>query len=309
MKTNIISLVIDIGGSKFITGLVTNTGEVLCQQRRLWTDISPLGIITDIKKAAFALLQANPQYRPTAMGLTIPGLADPESGVWTESSFSGIRNLPIGRIMEEEFSLPVHIDNDVRACALAENKFGCCKGIDCFIWITVSNGIGSCIFANGKVYYGADGNAGEIGHVVVEEGPGARPCKCGLSGCAEMYASGRGLVRNYIALGGQYIIDGEPANAKSIDALARCGDITAIQTYELEGIYLGRIIGMAVNMINPRKVVIGGGVSLGFDLFRSSLERTLKTHIYKNANPNLTVEQTAFGYNAALMGAAALCFD
>lgn len=309
MSAKLVSLAVDIGGSKFIVGLVTNTGEVLCEQRHLWTEFSPEGVTGDIKKAAFALMEANPQYRPTTMGLTIPGLADPESGIWIESSFSGIRNLPIARIMEDEFSLPVSIDNDGRACALAESKFGCCQGVEHFIWITVSNGIGSCIFANGKAYYGGDGNAGEIGHVVVEEGPSARPCKCGLVGCAEMHASGRGLVRNYIAMGGQYFLDGEPANAKSIDTLARTGDVVAMQTYELEGFYLGRIIGMAVNLMNPRKVVIGGGVSLGFDLFWPSLERTLKTHIYRNANPNLIVEQTALGYNAALLGAAALCFN
>ena len=271
MKRDVLSLAVDMGGSKFMVGLVTAAGEVM-------------------------------------MGLTIPGLADPEKGLWVEASFSGIRNLPFGRVMEEEFGLPVSLDNDARACATAERIFGCCRGVDHFIWITVSNGIGGCIFAGGKPYFGGGGNAGEIGHVVVEEGPDARPCKCGLRGCAEMHASGLGLVKNYLSLGGRELIDNEAPNAKTIDALARGGDKTAAAAYDLEGLYLGRVIGAAVNLLNPRKVVIGGGVSLGFDLFWPSLERTLKTHVYGSANADLSVEPTALGYNAALLGAAALSF-
>jgi glucokinase len=123
-----------------------------------------------------------------------------------------------------------------------------------------------------------------------------------------MHASGPGLAKNYIALGGRWEIDAEPPTAKTIDALARAGDKTAQAAYDLEGLYLGRAIGAAVNLINPQKVVIGGGVSLGFDLFRPSLLKTLETHVYRNANPDLAVEPTALGYNAGLLGAAALCF-
>jgi glucokinase len=296
-----------MGGSKFMVGLVTIAGEILCTERYGWSELSPGGVVRDVKGAVRGLLKAHPQYRPTVMGAAIPGLADPQRGLWVESSFSGIRDLPFGPIMEEEFGLPVSLDNDGRACAVAERSFGCCRGIDHFIWITVSNGIGGCIFINGAPYFGG-GNAGEIGHVVVEEGPNARPCKCGHSGCAEMHASGLGVVKNYLSLGGRQLIDQAPPSAKSIDALARGGDSAALATYELEGLYLGRAIAAAVNLLNPQKVVIGGGVSLGFDLFWPSLERTLQSRVYRGANPNLQVEPTALGYNAALLGAAALSF-
>jgi glucokinase len=303
-----LSLAVDMGGSKFMTGLVSASGEVLCLEQRQWSELSPEGVVRDVKTAVHTLLAAYPQYRPTVMGVTIPGLADPERGLWVEASFSGIRNLPFKQIMEDEFGLPVSLDNDGRACAEAEWRFGCCRGVDDFIWITVSNGIGGCVFANGSPYFGGGGNAGEIGHIVVEEGLNARPCKCGLSGCAEMHASGPGLARNYISLGGELLINDEAPNAKNISVLAKGGDKTALAVYELEGLYLGRVIGAVVNLLNPRKVVLGGGVSLGFDLFWPALERTLKTRVYRNANRDLTVEPTALGYNAALLGAAALCF-
>jgi glucokinase len=291
-----------------MVGLVKSTGEILCIERYLWTTLSAEAVIRDIKGAIYSLLAAHPTFPPTVMGATIPGLADPQKGIWVEARFSGIRGLPFASIMEAEFGLPVKIDNDGNACATAEKLFGCCKGVDNFIWMTVSNGIGGSVFINGSLYLGSCGNAGEIGHVVVEEGLNARPCKCGLCGCAEMHASGLGLARNYLSLGGQLEISGEPPTAKSISTLARAGNKIAVRTYDLEGLYLGRAIGAAVNLLNPQKVIIGGGVSLGFDLFWPSLEKTLQTHVYKNANPDLIVEPSALGYNAALLGAAALCF-
>jgi len=303
------ALAVDIGGSKFMVGLVASSGEILCMEQYRWTELSPGEVVLDIKKAVHTLLESNSRYHPTVMGATIPGLADKEKGLWVEASFSGIRSLPFASLMEEEFGLPVRLDNDCNACAAAERLFGCCKTVDHFIWVTVSNGIGGSIFINGRDYPGYRGNAGEIGHVIVEEGPNARPCKCGLSGCAEMHASGPGLVKNYFSLGGKWEINGEPPTAKTIAALARAGDETSIITYKMEGLYLGRAIGAAINLLNPQKVVIGGGVSLGFDLFWPSLAKTLETHVYRNANPDFVVEPSALGYNAALLGAAALCFS
>ena len=291
-----------------MVGIVNSSGEILCVKRHLWTGLDSKAIIQDIKGAVHSLLAAHSNHRPTIMGATIPGLADPVKGVWVESSFSGIRDLPFASLMEAEFNLSVRIENDVNACAMAERFFGCCKGADNFIWITVSNGIGGSIFINGSLYSGSCGNAGEIGHMIVEEGSNARPCKCGLWGCAEIHASGLGLVKNYISLGGKWEINGEPPTAKTIADLARAGDKTALDTYEMEGLYLGRAIGAAVNLLNPEKAVIGGGVSLSFDLFEPSLKKTLDTHVYRNANPGLAVEPSILGYNAALLGAASLCF-
>jgi glucokinase len=305
---------VDIGGSKFITALVGDTGLVLASEKRLWT-LNEAGaipgaesLIADLKHAIRSLLAANPQYRPAAMGATIPGLADPEKGMWIEASFSGIRDLAFGSIMEDEFRLPVSIDNDVRACALAERRWGCCANppVDDFLWVTVSNGIGGCVFARGKPYRGGSGNAGEIGHLIVEEGPAARPCKAGHAGCAEMHASGRALALNYLCLGGQKTVNGEEPTAKNIAALARRGDRAALAAYELEGLYLGRAIGAAVNLLSPAKVVIGGGVSLDFALFKTPLEQSFRTHVYQNANPDLVIEPSPLGYKAALLGAAAL---
>lgn len=303
-----VALSIDIGGSKFMTGYVDAKGKVLASTWNLWSDMTRESIMKDVINAVYDLKKAYPQYEASVIGVTIPGLADSCKGLWVESCFSEIKNLPVRDILYREFAMPVYIDNDTRACAVAEHRWGACQGVDDFIWITVSNGIGGAVYTNGCLYSGKFNNAGEVGHIVIEEGIGARKCRCGNSGCAEAYASGRGLRKNYLSMGGQIIIDGEPANAKKIDLLARQGDKVALEAYRMEGIYLGRVVSVCASLLNPSKIILGGGVAMGFDLFKTSLFETVDTHVYKSANPELLVEKTALGYNAALLGAAALAF-
>lgn len=294
-------LSLDMGGSKFIVGLVDDAGEILASQHHAWTELTPEEVVRDVIGAAKALLAAHPQHRPAAIGATIPGLADAARGLWVESSFSGIRNLPIAPLLREALSLPAFIRNDIQACAMAERRFGCCRDTDDFLWVTVSNGIGGAIFAEGRLLTGSRGNAGEIGHVVVVEGKSARLCKCGHHGCAEIQASGWAVPLNYQELGGK-----PGPDAREIAQRARQGESTAQETWRLEGVYLGRAIGAAVNLLNPAKVVLGGGVALSFDLFQQPLLDTLKSHVYLTANPNFSVMPTPLGYHAALLGAAAL---
>lgn len=302
-------LAVDMGGSKYIVGIVNENGEVLASEKYLWDELTQQGVHRSIVTASKALLEKYPQYPCVAAGATIPGLADPESGVWVEASFSGIRDYHIAEQFEADTGFRTFIDNDSRACLLAEKMFGAAKdpSITDFTYLTVSNGCGGALFVNGKVYRGGLGNAGEIGHCTVKEN--GRQCKCGSTGCLEIEASGRNIPLNYLELGGSETIDGEAPTAQSIDRLARKGDPVAIATYELEGRYIGKALAMVANIANPQLIVIGGGVSLGFDLFEAELKRTLAKEMYVGANRELKVVSTMLGYNGALIGAAALAFN
>ena len=293
----------DIGGSKLAAGLADQDGRILVDKRYPLTDLSPDTMVREVVRALREVAALFPGCTPAAIGATIPGLADAARGVWVESSFSGIRNVPIAGILEEALGLPAFILNDIQACALAERRFGCCRDTDDFLWVTVSNGIGGAVFSNGQLMRGSSGNAGEIGHVIVVEGEGARLCKCGNHGCAEIHASGRAIPENYRELGGS----GHPG-AKEIAELARKGDSAAIRTWQLEGVLLGRAIGAAVNLLNPAKVVIGGGVSHSFDLFENALRDTLGTHIYRSANPSVSLQPSPLYDQAGLLGAACLAW-
>ena len=296
-------LAIDIGGSKYMVGLVQN-GRVLCSVRAQWGELSREGILESIVASARRLLKDNAGISPEIIGVTIPGLADPRSGIWVEACFSGIGNIPIATELEAAFSIPAYIDNDGQACALAERLYGGCREGGDFVYLTVSNGCGGAVFVNDMLYYGCGGNAGEIGHIKVVEG--GRRCNCGACGCLEMYAAGPAIVKNFVELGGSGYIEGRPADAQAIASLARLNDPAALKTYELEGRYIGKALAAVCNVLNPKKIIIGGGVSLAFDLFEKAMWDTVNRSIYKNANRTLEIEPTRLGYNGGLIGAAAV---
>lgn len=301
-----VALGFDIGGSKYNVGLVDRQGRVVDQEIGLWSALTREAVMDDLCACSDRLLARRPELTPSVAGATIPGLADPEHGLWVEAAFSGIRDFPIGKQLSARYGIPAYVDNDGQACALAERMFGCCRETGNFLYLTVSNGVGGACFLDGKLYPGAHQGAGELGHCVVV--PGGRPCGCGGRGCLESYAAGPGLSKNYLELGGEALTGGQPPSAKEIADRARGGEEAALETFRLEGRYLGQVVAVAVNLLNPDKVVLGGGISLAFDLFGPTLLQVVEERIYRKANPALAIQPTALGYNGGLYGAAAVAF-
>lgn len=291
MEKNI--LAVDIGGSKLVVGIVDSCGKVLCSEKYPLPDKYSIEHILDTVFTAATDLQS---YVPAAVGVTIPGLADAENGIWEFAPFSGIGNIPIARLLSERLCLPVYIENDVNACAVGEAMYGCCRDEKDFLWITVSNGIGGALYLNGKLYTGSCGNAGEIGHFLVEENTNNR-CGCGRVGCLEAMASGRAIAKSF---------GKEGVTAVDIAALAREGDPAAMEAFEKAGFYIGKAVASSLNLLNLSKVIIGGGVSLSFDLLEAPIRRAIAHYIFRQGNPNWQLCQTGLGYHAALIGAAAV---
>ena len=304
-KTDGSVLSIDIGGSKIIAAVIGENGDVRGKVRESlvypYTGADVLKTVSKLGHEAIWRFGGD----VIRCGAAIPGLADPERGVWLYSSFSGIRDFPIVERLAEEFGMPAFIDNDVKVCAMGEMRFGACRDIKDFLWITVSNGIGGCAVVNGEILKGANNSAGEVGHInVTEDG---FPCACGNKGCTEVYAAGPAILRRYLAYAGQSVNDAG-LDAASIARMALDGDKNAQSVWDDTGYYLGKAIAAAVNILNPRKVILGGGVSMSMALFYPSLKQTLDRMVFRQANRELTVEKTALGYDAALIGAAALGF-
>lgn len=299
-----IIMVVDIGGSKYMPGFVDRAGTILYQERREWRAADPDAILEQLKEALHSICDTHPKLasRAKAGGLTIPGFADPVTGVWVESDFLVVKNLPICEILSEEFGIPFFADNDGNACALAEKYFGGAKDKKDFFYMTVSTGIGGALYLNGELYYGAFWHAGEIGLFVVEEY--GRPSDTGsVDGIAEMYASGRGMVQNYIEAGGKEEIDGKRTGGSEISELAAEGDKTALDTLALEGRYLGRIIANACAFAGFKKVILGGGISLMFNQYKDALYKE-----FRRIHPqgDVEIEATTLGYSGAFLGAAAV---
>lgn len=317
MKRNI--LAIDIGGSKVLTAVATvsdETGKMQCSlsgigKEPLFKESGKediLGAIDRLTQKTFAEngLEWNDIY---CIGATIPGLADRNRRYWIYAPFSGIRDFPIGSILEEKYGKKVYAENDVNACAWAEKIFGVCSDVDDFLWITVSNGIGGGLVLRGDVYSGAFGGAAEFGHLcVVENG---HSCGCGNHGCLEAEAAGPGIARRFVELMALHPEQQEEfglknPTAETIAIAARNGNPFARQIYDQTGYYLGRGAAWAANLINPAKIVIGGGVAGAFDLFFPKMEETFKAQSFRSVNSKLIFEKTGLGYEAGLFAAASL---
>lgn len=278
-----------------MAGLVDEKGKILARKRKDYVlPYSREELSDDLVKLAYSL----PLEGVSAGGITVPGTADPEKGIWLDASFSKITDWKIGDECEKEFGIPFYAENDVNACAMAEHRFGLCRNISDYMWITLSNGVGGAIFTDNKLYSGENFGAGEIGHIVVEEN--GKRCACGNRGCLETVASGRGISSYYQSL------TGEIKSAKAIAELARAGDKAAFKTYERVGRGLGKAISCAVNLLNIETFILGGGVSADMELFVHTAYAEMEKRLFTSANPDIRIKYTALGYNAALLGCAAV---
>lgn len=289
----------DIGGSKLLCGLVTPDGRILDTEKRSLPPTVTAEELEQYLTEHYQLLSArHPEVTPTACGMTIPGLADPQTGTWVYACFSGIENYPIALRMSQKLGLPVSIENDVNACAWAEKVFGGCKDCNNYLWVTVSNGVGGGLVLNGQLYSGPFGGAGEIGHVVVE--PDGALCPCGHRGCLEAMAAGPAIARRYQEA------TGETLTAAEIADRARQGETAALAVMQKTGEYIGCGLGKAASLLNLERYILGGGVMQSLDLLEPAIRTAFEQEAFARPNQKAVIAPTALAYEAGLLGAAAI---
>ncbi len=291
-------LCLDLGGSKLAWGMMGAEGSLLWQRQMPWQPRSADEVMSILLPLAREALDQAGDRPVAALGLTIPGPCDHEQGVWLAANFANIRDFAITGMISQALGLPAYADNDAKACTLAEQRYGAGRGISDFVYLTVSNGIGGGLVMNGQLQRGAGNQAGEIGHVCIE--PQGRPCACGKRGCLEAYAAGPGLSLSYQQLSGRQ------ASGKELAQMAKTCDPQALQAWALEGDYLGQGIAQAVNLLNPQRVIIGGGLSLAFEHYARALEASLERNVFPHLRPRPEVLPTPLGYYGGLYGAAAV---
>lgn len=295
-------LSIDLGGSKLMVGIIDYNGNILAKEKIfLKLKVTKEYLVENIFMMTEDLLNQIKDIYIESAAVTVPGIADSENGILIYAPYSGIRNFEIGKILTERLQVPVFVENDANACAYGEMIFGACKGVKNFLWITVSNGVGGAVVIKGQIYDGIFKGAGEIGHInVVEDG---YICGCGNNGCLEVYSSGPAIVRRYLEKNQNF---NEEVTAKTIAEAAKKGEKSAQEIYKETGYFLGKAISYAVNILNPEKVILGGGISMDLELFLPEIHRVINKMVFRDANKNLVVEKTALFYDAALIGAAAI---
>lgn len=248
------------------------------------------------------------------IGIGISGVIDHQKGVCLFfPNIKGWENVPVKRLLEEEFRMEVSVDDSSRMAALAEHWCGFARKVENFIFIKVGVGVGSGIFTNGQLYRGSRGTAGELGHTTIDEN-GPR-CQCGNRGCLEILVSGPGIIRRTrerLEEGVVSLIErmsaGDLAKVtpEIVAQAARKGDKLAFNIMEKTGEYLGTGIANAVNLFNPELVIIGGGISRAGDLFLDTIKRTVKARALHTASTSVDIKLSELGDTTAAQGAAIL---
>lgn len=307
---------IDIGGTKTIVGVADVTGRILAKKRiETPNTLGPDANIAAIKRAAREAID-EAGVPVDMIGIGCGGPLDRKSGTLHQ-----IPNLPkweglcLTRIFGDEFGAPAYLDNDATVAAIGEMIFGAGKGCRDFVYFTVSTGIGGGIVADGRVYRGRGDNAGEFGHQkLVANGP---PCGCGDRGCLEALASGtaiaraarEGLASKPETVLWDWMSDASEVTAELVARAAASGDpFTSAVWTEAMG-YLGQGVASIVNILNPRLVILGGGVTKAGDLLFEPVRHIVKTRAMKSLADDVEIGPAGNGDYVGLMGAIALAIE
>jgi glucokinase len=311
---------VDLGGTKILTAVVNSQGKMLSRDH----SITPAqkghkAVIQSILESVHrALGQADVVISElTAIGVGAPGLLNPETGIlFTSPNLPGWRDVPLRDIMQERLGKKTFLINDANAAALGEFYFGAARGVRNFIYITLSTGIGGGIVIDGKIYSGAIGAAGEVGHMTIDDdGP---ICNCGNRGCWEMLASGTALARearHRIEEGVRTSIleyadgDVEKVTAQVIQSAAEQGDSLAKELIARTGYYVGVGLANLINIFNPELIVIGGGLSNIGDMLFEPAFKVAGERAYKEAFQAVRFASAELGRNSGVLGAAAFALQ
>jgi glucokinase len=320
VNLGLLTLGIDLGGSKILTAVVNTRGEMLSSDESVTpaTKGRKTVIQSILDSAHRALKQANITILEIcAIGVGAAGISNPETGIlFTSPNLPGLRNIPLRDILEERLGKKTFLINDANAAALGELYFGAARGAHNFIYITLSTGIGGGVVIDGKIYTGTIGAAGEVGHMTIDDnGP---ICNCGNRGCWETLASGTALARearDRIKDGVKTSIleyaegDVEKVTAKAIHSAAEQGDSLAKELIARTGYYVGVGLANLINIFNPELIVIGGGLSNIGDMLLKPALKTAEARTYKEAFQAVRFASPMLGQNSGVLGAAAFALQ
>ncbi|MFH1008201.1 MAG: ROK family transcriptional regulator [Candidatus Latescibacterota bacterium] len=310
-----IAVGVDIGLTQTRTVAVNIRKELVGQEIRktkLGNDLVD-GIIESIEH----LLAGGKKAPLLGIGMAMAGLNDPDRALMIFSpKFGDVRDLPLGKLMGDRFGVPAMLQGNAAAMALGEQAFGVGRGVNDFVCVNMATGIGLGVVINGKLYRGASGYAGELGHIVVE--PTGPRCVCGNYGCLEVMASGLALARQTreaLEHGVHSSVDGmvagkwEDITAKIVCEAARGGDKLAYTIIEKAGDYLAMGLATVINLFNPEVIVLSGGLSLACEGIREPITRRLKVHALEMPLNEARIVFSELGEASGALGAATLVLD
>ena len=310
---------LDMGGTNSVFGIVDQRGNIKSQtviSTKAYPDFK------DYVKAAYEALQPALDQVGGIQNIRAMGIGAPDANYYTGNienaanlAWKGI--VPCAQLFEEVFGIPVRVTNDANAAAMGEMTYGVARGMKNFIMITLGTGVGSGIVVDGRVVYGSDGFAGELGHFVIDHSDNARSCGCGRKGCLEAYTSATGVARtareflehsSEASLLRDLVAD--EITSYDVFKAAEKGDKLALVIFN----YTGRILGTAcadfATFCSPEAFVFFGGLTKAGEYLMQPLRKAYEENIlflYKNEAKLLI--SALNGSEAAVLGASALGWE
>jgi len=309
---DVLTIGVDVGGTSVRAGVVDAQGEV----------IDSAGTATprsdDALEAAIAacVSELTTRHEVAAVGLALAGFIDADRGIVRFAPHLSWRDAPVAERMRLRIGLPVVVEHDANAAALAERRYGAAAGASTVVFVALGTGIGGALLLDGALYRGAFGVAPELGHLRVV--PDGRPCECGKRGCWERYCSGTALGTTALEMladpdQGPSVLHREAAwdpgriTGQRVAGAARDGDRLARRALAEMGRWLGEGLSLVADVFDPELVVIGGGVSTSAPLFLDEAREHYARIVTGAGNRPLARIRTAqLGSASAVVGSAEL---
>ena len=275
-----LALALDVGGTKIASGLVGARGELLARHQVATPATSDAEELWAVVASAVEAMRTN---EVTVCGVGCGGPMTEGGELVSPLNIPAWRGFPLRARLADHLGLPVAVDNDAKALALGEGWVGAAAGVENFLAMVVSTGVGGGIVLDGRLLDGADGNAGHVGHVIVE--PEGHLCGCGARGCLEAEASGTAIRR----------ITGQPPEDAPLEVRVRTGTV------------VGRAIASVANLLDLRLAVVAGSVALGYgEPFFTAAQAEIDERARLSFSTGAVVRPGGLGPDGPLVGAAAV---
>jgi glucokinase len=288
---------VDLGGTKTLGARIYPNGDV----ERHHEIATPINSQEELLAGIDSLVEQLIDDDVTALGFGIPSRIDQRSGRAVASVNIPLADLDFRDRMSSRFGLPVGIDNDANAAAIAEWKIGAAQGANDVVMLTLGTGVGGGLILGGKPYRGSTGAGAELGHIVIVHG--GRPCSCGGHGHIESYASGHAAK---LAATEAF---GEETDARQLVQLAFKGDETAKALLTDIGEHLGSGLGSIVNLFNPELIVVGGGFAAAWHFIHDPMEQRMREEALPPARDQVKIARAQLGTIAGVVGAGFVAYE
>lgn len=294
---------IDIDPAVITVGLMDLKGMLIAtkSQRLEYSDVDK---VADTVKELVMDVSRDSNRDILAAGVGIPGWVYPKTQVVAFAPNLNWEDVDLRSRLVQRLQIPVYLDNEANVTAVGEGWAGCAQNIDNFIAVNFRTGVGSGIVIDGLVYRGISGSSGEIGHITVDED--GRKCSCGNYGCLETIASTPSICERFKRQKG---ITSLPVDIKTVVNSARSGDHVALKMLKEVGRYIGVAFSMAVNLLNPQLMILGGDAVEYGEIILPDIEQSMRSKALSTPVNSCSVKISSLGKTAPVVGAGILALE